>query len=221
LKNSKTKQPRRSPTRQSRYGDGASATLQIFREAARFLVEGRAPSCPNSVFQQLLDRLPTVRTRTALLIVVMLACGCAHTTLTSATFSHEAALSAANKAAATDHNHLVLQITRHVDTIINGPDIDEDQLLVLDLKNFRLQQRLAIPSAEVVPRLSVTRFGPSSEGREFRGFLIVKKISPSQIQAYVHLDVVAQTRDRSYSQKVRFRGNFKFFRGTQENEGGM
>jgi hypothetical protein len=177
-------------------------------------VEGHAPSCPNSVFQRLLDRLPTVKTRTALLIAVMLACGCAHTTLTSATFSHEAALSAANTAAAPDHHHLVLQITRHVDTIINGPDIDEDQLLVLDLRNFRLQQRLPIPSAEVSPRLTITRFGPSSEGKEFRGFLIIKKISSDQVQAYVNLDVIAQTRDGSYSQKVRFRGDFVFLRGT-------
>jgi hypothetical protein len=163
-----------------------------------------------------------MKTYTAVLLaVVALSCGCAHTTLTSATFSQEAALSAANQAPAPDLSHLVLRVTRHADTIINGPDIDEDQLLVLDLRNFRLQQRLPIPSATVAPRLAVTRFGPSSEGREFRGFVIVRKIEPNQVKAYLHLDVVARTAGGGYSQKVRFRGNFMFLRRTQENEGGM
>jgi hypothetical protein len=163
-----------------------------------------------------------MKTYTAVLLaVVTLLCGCAHTTLTSATFSHEAALSAANKAAAPDLSHLVLQITRHADTIINGPDIEEDQLLVLDLKNFRLQQRLPIPSATVAPQLSITRFGSSSEGKEFRGFLIIRKIEPNQVKASLHLDVIARTANGSYTQKVRFRGNFVFLRRTQGNEGGM
>jgi hypothetical protein len=163
-----------------------------------------------------------MKTYTAVLLaVVALSCGCAHMTLTSATFSQEAALSAANQAPAHDLSHLVLQITRHADTVINGPDIDEDQLLVLDLKNFRLQQRLPIPSATVAPQLSITRFGPSSEGKEFRGFVIIRKIEPNQVKAFLHLDVIARTANGSYTQKVRFRGDFVFLRRTQGYEGGM
>ena len=152
-----------------------------------------------------------------LLVLTAWSCGCAHTALTGATFFQEGAFPSANQTNATP-NHLVLQITRHVDTIINGPDIDEDQRLILDLRNVRLQQRLPIPSAEAVPQLLVTRFGPSSKGKEFLGFVIVSKVTSNRAQAYLHLDVIAQTADGSYSQKVRFRGNVEFLRQTQDQD---
>lgn len=146
-----------------------------------------------------------------LLVIAACSWGCAHTTLTGATFFREGTFPTLNPAATAGPNHLVLQITRHVDTILSGPDIEEDQRLILDLRNVRLQQRLPIPSAEAVPQLLVTRFGPPSEGKEFRGFVIINQISSNQVQASLSVDVVVLTRDGGYSQNVRFRGDFKFF----------
>ncbi len=142
---------------------------------------------------------------------LLLACclsGCVQPAVTNATFFHEAAVATPEGPAV---NHLVLQLGRHADTLLSGPDIDEDQLLVLDIRDFRLNQKLAIPSATVSPRLSIARFGPPSQGREFNGFLIVRSISTNEVKAFVNLDVMAETDDNSYSEKTRFKGEFKFF----------
>jgi hypothetical protein len=105
---------------------------------------------------------------------------------------------------------LVLAVRRHVDTVIKGPDTDEDQLLVLKVQNFRLHERLAIPSDTVSPDFSVTRFGPPSKGQTYNGYLIINKVAADKVEAYLHLDVTASTPSGSYTQTAKFHGNYTF-----------
>ena len=51
--------------------------------------------------------------------------GCAHVEATKATFQHTSAA-------------LVLQIDRHMEEILRGPDIEEDQTLVLELRDYEI-----------------------------------------------------------------------------------
>ena len=143
-----------------------------------------------------------------LLIGLALVSGCSHAALTGATFVQVGETSSPND---TEHSHLILHLTRHMDTILNGPDIDEDQLLVLDVRNFPLNRKLLIPSEQVTPRVFITRFGPSSEGKDFKGVLIVRSVEHDKVKAYMDLDIVARTEDGSYSQKAHIKGDFVFF----------
>lgn len=105
---------------------------------------------------------------------------------------------------------LVLRIRRHLDTVLHGPDTDEDQLLVLEVHDFLINQKLPVPSDRVTAEFTVTRFGPSSKGQEYSGYLIVKKITPTKVDAYLHLDVIAVTTSGSYTERADFHGNFTF-----------
>ena len=139
------------------------------------------------------------------------ACSYSHIASTSATFTRVAPALGADAA---QTGSLVLKITRHLDTVLRGPDIDEDQLLVLEVRDFRLNQRLTIPSENVTPEFTATRFGPRSTGNSFSGFLILRKTSADQIVAYLHLDVTASTANGRYVQTAKFRGEHKFYRET-------
>ena len=130
--------------------------------------------------------------------------GCAHLAESNATFTGTAGQGA---------GPLVLRISRHMDTIVRGPDIDEDQLLVLELRNFELNRKLLIPSDNVRATFSVSRFGPSSKGVGNDGYVIVKSVSDERIVARVNLDIVARTSDGTYTQQVKFRGDHTFYRG--------
>lgn len=143
-----------------------------------------------------------------LLIACGCLCGCAQPAVTNASFIHETAVATPEGPAT---NRLVLQLGRHADELLSGPDIDEDQLLVLDIRDFRLNQKLAIPSEKVSPRLSIARFGPPSQGKEFHGYLIIKSLSTNKVTVVLDLDTVSETDDNSYSEKTRFKGEFKFF----------
>jgi hypothetical protein len=105
---------------------------------------------------------------------------------------------------------LVLQISRHLDTVIGGPDNEEDQTLILHVQGYRLNQRLPIPSESVTPDFTATRFGPTSKGGEFRGYLIIRKITADKIEAYLHLDVTAITASGKYTETAKFHGNYTF-----------
>ena len=111
---------------------------------------------------------------------------------------------------------LVLAIRRHVDTIVKGPDVEEDQLLVLTVHNFHLNERLPIPSDTVSPDFSVSRFGPPSHGQTYVGFLIIRKIAADKVEAYLHLDVTASTPSGSYTQTAKFYGNYTFARTDED-----
>ena len=111
---------------------------------------------------------------------------------------------------------LVLRISRHVDTVLRGPDNEEDQMLVLGVRDFRLNQRLAIPSDNVTADFTATRFGPSSKGQGYAGYLVVKKVTPNKVEASLHLDVTASTASGSYTQTAKFRGNFTFILRNEE-----
>ena len=114
---------------------------------------------------------------------------------------------------------LVLRVRRHLDTILHGPDNEEDQLLVLEVRNFRLNHKLQIPCDNVTPDFTATRFGPSSKGQAFVGYLIVKKITPRRVDAYLHIDVTANTASGSYTQTAKFHGNLTFVQRTEEASG--
>jgi hypothetical protein len=113
---------------------------------------------------------------------------------------------------------LILRIRRHLDTVVHGPDSDEDQLLVLTVQDFRIGQKLKIPSESVTPEFTVTRFGPGSLGDTFAGYLVVRKVSATKVDASLHLDVTARTRAGSYEQTAKFHGNYHFVYETPDND---
>ena len=158
-----------------------------------------------------------MRTTVLALMVVAFASACSYSHLgpPAATFNRPAtAIGAGSLAVQT--GPLVLRINRHVDTIVSGPDNEEDQSLVLQVRDFRLNQRLPIPSDSVVPEFTATRFGPPSKGDTFTGYLIIKKVTPTKVSAYLHLDVTASTPSGSYSQTAKFHGDFIFVERTEE-----
>jgi hypothetical protein len=126
--------------------------------------------------------------------------GCAHVATTKATFVRQS------------DKPLVLTIARHMDTIVRGPDDEEDQRLVLELRSVEVGKRYAIPSDDVAAHFSVQRFGPASQGETFHGAMVVKKVSEKQVIANVNLVVTARTADRSYAETARFRGDYTFTR---------
>jgi hypothetical protein len=138
-------------------------------------------------------------TRFALLLVCFLAaCGYSHVGETKATFRQ------ADKT-------LSLRVDRHLDTVMRGPDVEEDQRLILELSGYEIGKRLPVPSANAVARFSVTRFGPSSEGNECTGYIILKRVAEKKIEAYLHLDITAHTANGSYVQHVKYRGDHTFY----------
>ncbi len=106
--------------------------------------------------------------------------------------------------------YLVLEISRKVTNYGHALDEYENQLLVLQIRDIKLNERLAIPSTNVTPHFVVTRFGPTSLGQSYHGFLIIKNIADDEINAYLRLDVTANTRWDTPPEKIRFRGNYVF-----------
>jgi len=136
----------------------------------------------------------------AVLMALLAVTGCAHVASTRGTFSQEPGAP------------LILRIERHMDTIVRGPDIEEDQHLVLELRRVEIGKRLAIPSEAVTAQFDVDRFGPSSYGNSYRGYVIVRSVSKKQVVATLKLDIIALTTDGSYKQTPRFHGDYTFNR---------
>jgi hypothetical protein len=113
---------------------------------------------------------------------------------------------------------LVLQISRHLDTVMHGPDDEEDQTLIMHVQNYRLNQRLAIPSDSVIPDFTATRFGPTSKGGTYSGYLIIRKITANRVEAYLHLDVTATTESGKYTQTAKYEGNYIFRRNDEDTD---
>jgi hypothetical protein len=144
------------------------------------------------------------------------ACNYSHTGPAAATFSRPAPPSLGTGSLEAQTSPLMLRISRHLDTVLRGPDNEEDQVLVLEVRDFRLNQRLAIPSDNVTADFTATRFGPSSKGQGYAGYLIVKKVTPNKVEVSLHLDVTASTASGSYTQTAKFRGNFAFILRNEE-----
>ncbi|HUJ73048.1 MAG TPA: hypothetical protein VLZ30_12465 [Verrucomicrobiae bacterium] len=143
------------------------------------------------------------------------ACSYSHVGLPVATFSQPVPPLGAGSLEA-QVGPLALRIQRHLDTVLHGPDNEEDQSLVLEVHNFQINRRLQVLSDNVTPEFTATRFGPTSKGQTFVGYLIVKKVTPHQVDAYLHIDVTASTPSGSYTQTAKFHGNFTFVRSTEE-----
>ncbi|NQU12166.1 hypothetical protein HQ590_15335 [bacterium] len=142
----------------------------------------------------------------SLLLGALLATGCGHVAWTHASFER-----AAGPADPGGTPALVLRVTRHVDTLMSAPDIEEDQELILKLRSgYQLGARLAVPSPQVAVGFEATRFGPRSRGEEFAGFVIVHSVTADRVQAYLNVRVTARTRDESYTQTETFKGNLEF-----------
>lgn len=135
-----------------------------------------------------------------LFVGLLLLTGCSHVAATRGTFS----IGPREKV-------LVLRLTRHVDTVVRGPDSEEDQLLVLEVPRWNIGQRQTIPG-DVHAKFSVQRFGPPSVGDSYRGFLIVQSLTDKQVVATLNLVVTASTADNTYKQTARFRGEYTFDR---------
>ncbi len=131
----------------------------------------------------------------------MLSCGCAHVASTKMTFL---------RLTDSSSDQLTLKIARHLDTIVHGPDIEEDQLLTLEISDYDLNQKLLIPSESVNPQFFVNRFGPSSYGESFVGYIILHKVSDATVEAKLHLTVTARTASGNYVQTAKFRGKYVF-----------
>ena len=144
------------------------------------------------------------------------ACNYSHVGPAAATFNRLTPPSLGAGSLEEQTSPLVLRIRRHIDTILHGPDNEEDQFLVLAVRDFRLNQRLVIPSDNVTVDFTATRFGPSSKGQAYAGYLIVKKVTPNKVDAYLRLDVTASTPSGSYTQTEKFHGNFTFILRNQE-----
>jgi hypothetical protein len=141
---------------------------------------------------------------TALTILALTTlCGCAHIAESNAIFAGNA-----NNGS----GPLVLRIARHMDTIVRGPDIEEDQLLVLELRRVEIGKRMTIPSEDVTVRFTVKRFGPSSQGNSYKGYIIVKSVSKDEVVATLKLDVIATTSDGSYTENPTFHTDYTFRR---------
>ena len=144
-----------------------------------------------------------MRNAWALLVVggmaLGLAGGCAHIAATQATFTR------------TD-TALVLQVDRHVEEIVRGPDIEEDQTLVLELRDYQIGKWLAVPSTNATARLEVRRFGAPSHGEVFAGWVKVRKVTATKVVADVKLVVTARTASGSYVQQTKFKDQYEFFR---------
>jgi len=110
----------------------------------------------------------------------------------------------------TQSGPLVLKISRHLDTVVRGPDPEEDQLLVLTVKDFRIGQKLKIPSESVTPEFTATRFEAGSRGESYVGYLIVRTVTTNKVDATLRLDVTARTASASYTQTAKFHGNYSF-----------
>jgi hypothetical protein len=113
---------------------------------------------------------------------------------------------------------LVLKIYRHLDTILKGPDSEEDQTLTLKVRDVLLNQKLLVPSDNVTPDFVATRFGPTSKGQGYDGYLILRKITGAKIDAFVHIDVTANTDAGSYTETARYRGKVTFIHNTEDDK---
>ena len=107
---------------------------------------------------------------------------------------------------------MLLKLERHMDTILGGPDIEEDQTLLLELRRIEVGKRLTIPSDDATARFSVKRFGPSSQGNSYKGYVIVRTVTKDQVVATLKLEVTASTSDGSYTQTATFHGDYTFWR---------
>ncbi len=144
------------------------------------------------------------------------ACNYSHVGPAAATFSRPVPPSLGAGSLEAQTSPLLLRISRHLDTVLRGPDNEEDQVLVLAVRDFRLNQRLAIPSENVTADFTVTRFGPISKGQGYAGYLVVKKVTPNRVEISLHLDVSASTASGSYTQTAKYRGNVVFILRNEE-----
>ena len=133
------------------------------------------------------------------LMILTVGSGCAHIAATKATFSQTG-------------NGLVLQIDRHMDELLHGPDIEEDQTLVLELHDYPVGKWQAIPSPQAVARLEVRRFGPTSQGEVFTGWVKVCRVTDAKVSADLKLVVTARTASGNYVQTTKFKGRYSFYR---------
>jgi len=95
---------------------------------------------------------------------------------------------------------------------MHAPDLEEDQTLVLELHNYQVDERMLVPSAKAVARLEVKRFGPTSQGDLFSGWVMVRKVTGSNVVAKVNLVVTARTPSGNYVQTEKFDKQYNFFR---------
>ena len=135
-----------------------------------------------------------------LLLCLLAACGYSHIAKTVTTFTgHPSA-------------ELTLRVEREIDSVVSGPDIVEDQTLVIHLRYFKVGKPVTIPSPNASASFSVSRFGPNSEGTEFKGSIIVRKVEGMKITADLTLDVTAHASSGGYVQRAKFRGEHVFYR---------
>ena len=150
-------------------------------------------------------------------VLAVVACGCSYSHIgpAVATFNR-ATPSVGAGSLETQVAPLTLAIRRHLDTVVHGPDNEEDQLLVLNIHNYGVNVRLPVPSNMVTPDFTASRFGPTSKGQTFSGYLIIRKITPGRVDAYVHVDVTASTASGSYTQTAKYRGEYSFIHSEED-----
>ncbi len=105
--------------------------------------------------------------------------------------------------------HTVLEIGRSMDyrRVI---DDEESEFLQLQLGDYSIGEKMAIPSESVAPYFAIRRFGSPSFGRRFRGYLVVESVREDRIDARLSLWVWWNTRPGDKLRTSRFRGTFRF-----------
>ncbi|MEI6085233.1 MAG: hypothetical protein WCS70_13160 [Verrucomicrobiota bacterium] len=113
---------------------------------------------------------------------------------------------------------LTLRVDRHCDTVMGAPDVEEDQRLILELSAYTVGVKWPVPSPNAVARFTVTRFGPSSEGTDCTGYIILKSVTDKKVVADLSLDITAHTSNGGYTQHVKYRGEHTFVDGAARGD---
>ena len=72
--------------------------------------------------------------------------------------------------------------------------------------------RPTLEDKEALDPRQLQRRGPADDV----GYLIIRKITPGRVEAYLHLDVTASTPSGSYTQTAKFHGNYKFIHSDED-----
>lgn len=99
---------------------------------------------------------------------------------------------------------------RHLDTILSGPDIEEDQTLLINLYDYRLNEPIRLPAHNVRVTFRGERFGPSSHALDVAGCILIRTATVERVVARLDLRIHASTRAGTYRSTERFRGEYIF-----------
>jgi hypothetical protein len=162
--------------------------------------------------------MKTIRIALIAVVVLALQSGCRHVTSISSSFVRNVTVNPptaemmrrAPRWPYLEGDHIVLEIGRGMDYSRRVIDDEEYEGLLLELGEYSIGEKMAIPSQSVAPYFTIRRFGSPSFGRRFQGYLVVKRVGDESIDARLSLWVWWNTRPGERLKTSRFRGTFSF-----------